>query len=68
MIWRKFSWKIILFFLQICKWLLPILCRAADKQSEEYPVSLMEKKLQLSRIYREVLDVIDPGISKVNYF
>jgi len=49
---------------EICKWLLPVLCRGPTSSTADFPRDLVTRKLQLSTNFRQVLDVVDPGFSK----
>jgi len=50
--------------IEICKWILPILCRCPQTTTEDYDITLVKRKLDLATRQRTVLDRIDPGIGK----
>jgi len=50
--------------LEVAKWLIPILCRAPNKTTAEYPLNLVSRKLDLAQNYLNVLNVVEPGYSK----
>lgn len=49
---------------EISKFLIPILCRGPGVKTDDFPLSLVRRKLELATWQMEVLDVIDPGYSK----
>jgi len=51
--------------LEITKWLVPVLCRGPNQVTSEFPISLVRRKLKLAQSYLSVLDVVEPGFSKL---
>merc|ERR1711892_547892 len=51
--------------LEITKWLVPVLCRGPNQVTAEFPINLVRRKLKLAQSYLSVLDVVEPGFSKL---
>ncbi|XP_023349162.1 protein msta isoform X2 [Eurytemora carolleeae] len=51
--------------IEICKWLLPIFCRGPNTRTQDYALDLLRRKIELAKRQTRVLNVIEPGISKV---
>ena len=49
---------------EISKWLVPILCRGPSLGFSDFPPDLVETKLLLASHYVQVMDVLEPGLSK----
>lgn len=50
---------------EIAKWLVPILCRGPESRSiGHFPRYLVETKLRLASNYLNVLNIVDPGMSR----
>ena len=49
---------------EVSKFLLPIMCRGPGQRTEDFPLSLVERKLDLVKSTLNVLNVLDPGYSK----
>ena len=50
--------------IEIGKFLIPILCRGPGMRTEQFPIELVKRKLELAHIQLTVLTVVDPGYSK----
>ena len=50
--------------IEIGKFLIPILCRGPGMRTEDFPLELVKRKLELANIQLAVLKVVDPGYSK----
>ena len=50
--------------IEIAKFLVPVLCRAPNRRTSEFPVNLVKRKLELAQWYLNVTNVVDPGYSK----
>ena len=51
--------------LEITKWLVPVMCRGPNQVTSDFPISLVQRKLQLAQSYLSVLDVVEPGFTKI---
>ena len=49
---------------EISKFLLPIMCRGPGQRTDDFPLSLVKRKLELVKSTLNVLNVLDPGYSK----
>ena len=49
---------------EIAKWVLPILGRGIGKTLSDFPVSMIQTKVELGINYLAVLDIVERGISK----
>ena len=49
---------------QIAKFLIPIMCRGPGQKTEDFPLNLVRRKLELVQSAMNVLNVLDPGYSK----
>ena len=50
--------------IEIGKFLIPILCRGPGMKTDQFPLELVKKKLELATNQLSVLSLIDPGYSK----
>ena len=50
--------------IEIAKFLIPIMCRGPGMTTDDFPLELVRRKLQIATWHYDVVKVIDPGYSK----
>jgi len=50
--------------IEIAKFLVPVLCRAPNKRTSDFPIQLIKRKLELAQWHLNVTNIVDPGYSK----
>merc|ERR1711902_295238 len=50
--------------IELAKWLVPILCRGPGMDLSQFPIDLVHLRLNLAISFLNVLDVVEPGLSK----
>ena len=50
--------------IELAKWLVPILCRGPGADLSQFPLDLVHTRLDLAISFLNVLDVVEPGLSK----
>ena len=50
--------------IELAKWLVPILCRGPGVDLSQFPLELVNTRLELATSFLNVLNVVEPGLSK----
>lgn len=51
--------------IELCQWLLPILCRGHGKVCSDFPTPMLRFKSNLAKEQLQVLNIINPGLNKI---